>query len=218
MALIVLGLFTVIGIFYSVLVATMVGQRIWQRHYHILAKRMLTKVCLVYFLIYCCTFGTSRLCVSSCCNSADKSSFIPNGFMQLVHFYFVYYLNPISISSETFIAEGKAKNLNHKLSPFLTDLFDSCISIMLIERVFLMVFAKVNLFQLLPYLYTTCIVFYGAVLLYFKWIDSIGITVQSHILSLLANGIVSIQIWPTLSCLLPPTQTLSTVFCLSSSP
>ncbi|XP_010269129.1 PREDICTED: uncharacterized protein LOC104605888 isoform X2 [Nelumbo nucifera] len=41
--LIVLGLFTVIGIFYSVLVATMVGQRIWQRHYHILAKRMLTK-------------------------------------------------------------------------------------------------------------------------------------------------------------------------------
>ncbi|RVX21230.1 hypothetical protein CK203_001858 [Vitis vinifera] len=35
--------FTVIGIFYSVLVATMVGQRIWQRHYHILAKRMLTK-------------------------------------------------------------------------------------------------------------------------------------------------------------------------------
>ncbi|KAJ6908052.1 hypothetical protein NC651_018483 [Populus alba x Populus x berolinensis] len=43
MALIVLALFTVIGIFYSVLVATMVGQRIWQRHYHILAKRMLTK-------------------------------------------------------------------------------------------------------------------------------------------------------------------------------
>ncbi|KAK9713427.1 hypothetical protein RND81_06G026200 [Saponaria officinalis] len=43
MALIALGLFAVIGIFYSVLVATMVGQRIWQRHYHILAKRMLTK-------------------------------------------------------------------------------------------------------------------------------------------------------------------------------
>ncbi|KAK8490217.1 hypothetical protein V6N13_052754 [Hibiscus sabdariffa] len=43
MALVVLGLFTIIGIFYSVLVATMVGQRIWQRHYHILAKRMLTK-------------------------------------------------------------------------------------------------------------------------------------------------------------------------------
>ncbi|KAK4371415.1 hypothetical protein RND71_010890 [Anisodus tanguticus] len=42
-ALVMLGLFTVIGIFYSVLVATMVGQRIWQRHYHILAKRMLTK-------------------------------------------------------------------------------------------------------------------------------------------------------------------------------
>ncbi|KAM7277398.1 hypothetical protein ACFE04_019264 [Oxalis oulophora] len=43
MALVVMGLFTVIGIFYSVLVSTMVGQRIWQRHYHILAKRMLTK-------------------------------------------------------------------------------------------------------------------------------------------------------------------------------
>jgi hypothetical protein len=46
MALVALALFAVIGIFYSVLVATMVGQRIWQRHYHILAKRMLTKVSL----------------------------------------------------------------------------------------------------------------------------------------------------------------------------
>lgn len=44
MALIVLILFAVIGIFYSILVATMVGQRIWQRHYHILAKMSLTKV------------------------------------------------------------------------------------------------------------------------------------------------------------------------------
>ncbi|KAI3775799.1 hypothetical protein L1987_45553 [Smallanthus sonchifolius] len=43
MALVALALFTVIGIFYSVLVATMVGQKIWQRHHHILAKRMLTK-------------------------------------------------------------------------------------------------------------------------------------------------------------------------------
>eukprot|EP00246_Nothoceros_aenigmaticus_P007918 TRINITY_DN2219_c0_g1_i2.p1 TRINITY_DN2219_c0_g1~~TRINITY_DN2219_c0_g1_i2.p1 ORF type:complete len:338 (+),score=26.87 TRINITY_DN2219_c0_g1_i2:350-1363(+) len=42
-AIVALALFTIIGIFYSVLVATMVGQRIWQRHYHILAKRMLTK-------------------------------------------------------------------------------------------------------------------------------------------------------------------------------
>ncbi|XP_002990174.2 uncharacterized protein LOC9647986 isoform X2 [Selaginella moellendorffii] len=39
----VLALFAIVGIFYSVLVATMVCQRIWQRHYHILAKRMLTK-------------------------------------------------------------------------------------------------------------------------------------------------------------------------------
>ena len=56
MALVVLGLFTVIGIFYSVLVATMVGQRIWQRHYHILAKRMLTKVSfnnLFYLPLFC---------------------------------------------------------------------------------------------------------------------------------------------------------------------
>ncbi|XP_075480953.1 uncharacterized protein LOC142521700 [Primulina tabacum] len=42
-AIIVICLFSVFGIFYSVLVATMVGQRIWQRHYHILAKRMLTE-------------------------------------------------------------------------------------------------------------------------------------------------------------------------------
>ncbi|XP_074380414.1 uncharacterized protein LOC141721393 isoform X1 [Apium graveolens] len=47
MALIVLVLFTVIGIFYSILVATMVGQRIWQRHYHILAKMSLTKEYIV---------------------------------------------------------------------------------------------------------------------------------------------------------------------------
>ncbi|XP_055811016.1 uncharacterized protein LOC129880823 isoform X4 [Solanum dulcamara] len=42
-AVIVLGLFALLGMFYSVLVATMIGQRIWQRHYHILEKRMLTK-------------------------------------------------------------------------------------------------------------------------------------------------------------------------------
>lgn len=43
MAVIVICLFSIFGIFYSVLVATMVGQRIWQRHYHIHAKRMLTE-------------------------------------------------------------------------------------------------------------------------------------------------------------------------------
>lgn len=59
-ALVVLGLFTVIGIFYSVLVATMVGQRIWQRHYHILAKRMLTKVIyesLDFLMLHLCFFS-----------------------------------------------------------------------------------------------------------------------------------------------------------------
>lgn len=43
-ALVALAIFAVVGLFYSVLVATMVVQRIWQRHYHILAKRMLAKV------------------------------------------------------------------------------------------------------------------------------------------------------------------------------
>lgn len=57
LAIIVLGLFTVIGIFYSVLVATMVGQRIWQRHYHILAKRMLTKVSSLYLIFLCLLSG-----------------------------------------------------------------------------------------------------------------------------------------------------------------
>ncbi|MCD7447359.1 hypothetical protein HAX54_027836 [Datura stramonium] len=42
-AVIVVGLFALVGMVYSVLVATMVAQRIWQRHYHILEKRMLTK-------------------------------------------------------------------------------------------------------------------------------------------------------------------------------
>jgi hypothetical protein len=57
MGVIVLGLFTVIGILFSVLVATMVGQRIWQRHYHILAKRMLTKVSIINYF-------SSAQCVS----------------------------------------------------------------------------------------------------------------------------------------------------------
>ncbi|KAL9329677.1 hypothetical protein ACSQ67_004680 [Phaseolus vulgaris] len=42
----------------GVLVATMVAQRIWQRHYHILAKRMLTKVPLAYFFVFC-AFGST---------------------------------------------------------------------------------------------------------------------------------------------------------------
>nr|XP_009779487.1 PREDICTED: uncharacterized protein LOC104228672 isoform X2 [Nicotiana sylvestris] len=42
-AVIVLAVFAIFGMFYSVLVATMVGQRIWQRRYNILEKRILTK-------------------------------------------------------------------------------------------------------------------------------------------------------------------------------
>ncbi|CAA3024997.1 zinc finger [Olea europaea subsp. europaea] len=49
-AFVMLLLFAVFGIFFSVLVATMVGQRIWQRHHHILTKRMLTKVSQYYIL------------------------------------------------------------------------------------------------------------------------------------------------------------------------
>ncbi|KAG0559777.1 hypothetical protein KC19_10G128400 [Ceratodon purpureus] len=41
--LVTLAIFAIMGIFYSVIVAAMVFQRIWQRHYHILSKRMLTK-------------------------------------------------------------------------------------------------------------------------------------------------------------------------------
>ncbi|KAI3996338.1 hypothetical protein MKX01_026806, partial [Papaver californicum] len=42
-AAIALGIFALFGFLCSILAATMVGQRIWQRHYHILAKKMLTK-------------------------------------------------------------------------------------------------------------------------------------------------------------------------------
>lgn len=74
MGLIALALFTIIGIFYSVLVATMVGQRIWQRHYHILAKRMLTKVssflvyipALIFHWCCLCTLLISSLCSHLC--------------------------------------------------------------------------------------------------------------------------------------------------------
>jgi len=37
-------IFAILGIAYSFLAATMAIQRIWQRHYHILTKRELTKV------------------------------------------------------------------------------------------------------------------------------------------------------------------------------
>ncbi|KAI3891877.1 hypothetical protein MKX03_004593 [Papaver bracteatum] len=47
MAVVIIVIFAVIGIIYSILVATIIGTRIWQRHYHILAKRMLTKEYIV---------------------------------------------------------------------------------------------------------------------------------------------------------------------------
>lgn len=37
-------IFAILGIAYGFLAATMAIQRIWQRHYHILTKRELTKV------------------------------------------------------------------------------------------------------------------------------------------------------------------------------
>lgn len=39
-------IFAILGIAYGFLAATMAIQRIWQRHYHILTKRELTKVSL----------------------------------------------------------------------------------------------------------------------------------------------------------------------------
>ncbi|MCL7046872.1 hypothetical protein MKW94_028790 [Papaver nudicaule] len=47
MVVIVLAIFVIFGLFYSILVAIVAWQRIWQRHYHILAKRMLTKEYIV---------------------------------------------------------------------------------------------------------------------------------------------------------------------------
>ncbi|KAI3891876.1 hypothetical protein MKX03_004592 [Papaver bracteatum] len=43
LAVILLVICVVFGIFYSILVAILVWQKIWLRHYHVLAKRMLTK-------------------------------------------------------------------------------------------------------------------------------------------------------------------------------
>ncbi|KAI3879308.1 hypothetical protein MKW92_004333 [Papaver armeniacum] len=47
MVVVTIVIFAVIGLIYSILVATIVWTRIWQRHYHILAKRMLTKEYIV---------------------------------------------------------------------------------------------------------------------------------------------------------------------------
>jgi hypothetical protein len=40
-------LFAILGVIYGLLAATMAIQRIWQRHYHILTKRVLTKEYIV---------------------------------------------------------------------------------------------------------------------------------------------------------------------------
>ncbi|KAI3996903.1 hypothetical protein MKX01_021179 [Papaver californicum] len=42
-AVIAIGISALFGFLYSILAATIFGQRIWQRHYHILAKKMQTK-------------------------------------------------------------------------------------------------------------------------------------------------------------------------------
>jgi hypothetical protein len=39
-------IFAILGFFYCLLAATMAIQRIWQNHYHILTKHILTKVCI----------------------------------------------------------------------------------------------------------------------------------------------------------------------------
>jgi hypothetical protein len=44
LAVVVVMLFAVAGVFYSFFVASVVVQRVWQKHYHVLAKRMLAKV------------------------------------------------------------------------------------------------------------------------------------------------------------------------------
>ncbi|GAQ91886.1 hypothetical protein KFL_008760020 [Klebsormidium nitens] len=43
LAVVVVMLFAVAGVFYSFFVATVVVQRVWQKHYHVLAKRLLAK-------------------------------------------------------------------------------------------------------------------------------------------------------------------------------
>lgn len=45
-------IFAILGIAYGFLAATMAIQRIWQRHYHILTKRELTKVCTKIETVY----------------------------------------------------------------------------------------------------------------------------------------------------------------------
>lgn len=43
LVLVFIVVFAILGIAYGFLAATMAVQRIWQRHYHILTKRVLTK-------------------------------------------------------------------------------------------------------------------------------------------------------------------------------
>lgn len=52
LAVIFVIIFTILGIVYGLLAATMAFQRIWQRHYHILTKRELTKAETEHFFFF----------------------------------------------------------------------------------------------------------------------------------------------------------------------
>ncbi|CAN6441997.1 unnamed protein product [Victoria cruziana] len=46
-------MFAILGIAYGLLAATLAIQRTWQRHYHILTKRELTKACFLSYSFFC---------------------------------------------------------------------------------------------------------------------------------------------------------------------
>lgn len=52
LVLVFVVIFAILGIAYGFLAATTAIQRIWQRHYHILAKKELTQVIISIFIVH----------------------------------------------------------------------------------------------------------------------------------------------------------------------
>lgn len=63
LVLVFVVIFAILGIAYGFLAATMAIQKIWQRHYHILAKRELTKVINLSVLRGCLFLYTMEMLI-----------------------------------------------------------------------------------------------------------------------------------------------------------
>lgn len=80
-------IFAILGIAYGLLAATMAIQRIWQRHYHILTKRELTKVINFDFIIWAKSYILDIYIIS-----CSLLAFFPLHFPSLLNFHLLWFV------------------------------------------------------------------------------------------------------------------------------